>query len=370
MYLLRKLGSPARCTREANVGADGLVLVAGATVLSCLGRYCGAVALTSAVVGLSACGGGVEENPVVVRVGANTITKSTVDRWTDVVRRDGAFTGFRGAPRGGPARERALALLISSEWLIGEAAREGLPVAAASVDRVVAERAQGIGQGEFHRHLATTGQTPAGVKLEIAAELALEAIDEQLSGRAEQITAREVAKYYRENVRMFGTPEVSVTDIIENLPSKTAATALVKRIGGGRRFAQLAYRKKVAHTSGVLSGPADKKRVDYAIFAARPGVVSEPMKLEGHWTVFVVRSIIPPKPEPYSKVYAAVLTSLKATRQRQLKAQFDTQYTSRWRSKTTCSPGYVAPGCPQYTAPLGPYEDPFSARAHPALAEG
>src|SRR5882757_4297920 len=74
------------------------------------GRACSGIAVAvSIVLGLSACGGAGESSDV-VRVGRNAITKAAVDQWTNVVRRGGAFTGFRGAPRRGTPRQRALAL--------------------------------------------------------------------------------------------------------------------------------------------------------------------------------------------------------------------------------------------------------------------
>jgi hypothetical protein len=98
-------------------------------------------------------------------------------------------------------------------------------------------------------------------------------------------------------------------------------------------------------------------------------VVSHPVMLNGSWAVFIVRQIVPPRPETFAqaRVFAAKL--LRAKRQRELKARFDREYTTLWRSKTRCAPDYVGPGCPQSRASLGRYEDPFSKLSHPQLSE-
>jgi hypothetical protein len=154
-----------------------------------------------------------------------------------------------------------------------------------------------------------------------------------------------------------------VVDIIENIPSAAAATALVKRVGTGGGFAMLALHKKLAYSPGVLAGAASKKAVDYAIFAARPGVVSRPMRFFSGWTVFVVRKVIPPQPRPLAEVRAQVIAAYRQQRTREIFGVLGNEYTRRWVSKTDCREGYVVPGCAQYGGPLGSYENPFSSGA-------
>jgi foldase protein PrsA len=316
--------------------------------------------LAPLVMGMSACGGN-HGSAVVTRVDGTAITQATVDRWAGVVQRGGAFTGFRGAPRVGTPKQRALTLLISSSWLVGEAARQGAAVSAKEVNDALAERMQGGAAAEFHKRLRSSGQTPVGSKLELRAELALEAIREALTRRVGQVSQSSVARFYRQGGwRMFSTPKVAVVDIVENIPSAAAATALVKRVGTGRAFAKIAWHKKLAYTSGVLSGAASKKEVDYAIFAARPGVVSRPMRFFNGWAVFVVRRVIPPRPRPLAEVRAQVIAAYKEQRMREVFGAFAREYARRWVAKTSCRSGYVVPGCAQYGGALGSYENPFS----------
>jgi hypothetical protein len=323
------------------------------------GNACVAAVVAALVLCSSGCGGS-GENAVVIRVGGSTITKATVEHWTKVVQKGGAFTAFRGEPPGGTARQRAVALLISCEWLIGEAAREGLPVSQRVVDHALAERSRGQAGAEFHKRLAETGQSVAGYELELRTELALEAIRRELERRINQITEPQIVAYYRSNRALFdAAAESREVDIIEKLPSAASAAALVRRIGTGRRFTQLAYHKKIVLSSGVLNGPPSKKAVDYAIFAARPGVVSRPMRLGDGWTVFIVRKITPAKPRPLSRVHEAVATSLKTQRKRDLESAFEKEYRRGWISRTSCRSGYVAPGCAEYHGRPSAYENPF-----------
>lgn len=327
-------------------------------------QACAVAALVACIaLGVAACGA-TDDDAIVLRVGNHAFSKASVDRWSEVISRGGAFSGFRGDPRGS-AKQRAIALLISSNWLIGEAARRGIPVAQASLEEVLAERER---EASFKKHLRATGQTIAGVKLETEAELASEALREKLAEQADAVTQKQILDFYRQNAKLFYTPPVRITDLLEGQSSASAATALVSRIGTGARFTSMAFHEQVTSSPGFTRTP-EKARLVAAIFSARPGVVSQPMPLNGSWAVFVVRRVVPAKPQPFAPIRAQVAARFRVTRQQELKNRFDREFTQFWRARTKCGAAYVGPGCPQSAAPLGAYEDPFSMRAHPLLSE-
>ena len=319
-----------------------------------------ATLVVGAIGGCAGSGGG--GSAVVVRVGDEAITEATVAHWTKVVERGGAFTGYRGEPSTGSPRRRALALLISSAWLIGEAARLEIPLSV-EARQALSEREQADGPS-FYRQLRETGQTIAGVTREISAELAVEAIRRR-EDRGAPITREEVSAFYLAHRDQFGVPAARAVDLIERLPSAAAANALVRRIGTGRRFTEASeYHEIVLRDPGIMSTP-EKAELVNEIFAAKPGVASQPLKLfrawPDSWLVFVVRRVIPPRPLPLARVRAAVLTRLRRQRRREVAAAFDREYRARWITRTSCRPGYVVAGCARSSASLGNYEDPFAA---------
>jgi hypothetical protein len=328
-----------------------------------LRRPCFALVGAVALLGLSACG--TADNSVAIRVGDATITKAAVAHWTSVARRNGALPVLlRDQTK--TLRERALLSLILADWLIGEAKRMEMPIRAKAINAAFAERMRGFGGVEFRKTLKAGGETSADVKFELAAEMALEAIDEKLAGRAKQFTQSDLARFYREDrIRFAKVPETRVVDIVEYLPSAAAATALVRRVGTGRAFTARAARKWIQLTPGTLAGPPTKKAVDRAIFSARPGVVSRPMSFNGGWTVFVVRKITPVQRYPFANVRSWIATSFMKYRKREMEGAFEAEFRRRWTAKTTCGRGYVVPGCAEYHGPPGDHEDPFSVNPLP-----
>ncbi len=327
-----------------------------------VGRSTGVVALAVLLavlttVGLSSCGSAAG-GPVAMRVGGSATSSATVDRWARAIERGDAVGGFENETHG-TARQRALAALIAAEWLRGQAAAEGVAPSAAVVARALSERRAANGSGEFAQSLHASGRTIADVELEIEAELAAAAIHQKLMARIAPVTQAEVADYYKRHQGRFRIPEVRVVDLVENLPSRAAAAALVSRIGIGPRFTARANHERLLRGYESIPGtPPDIVRVAHAIFAAPRGVASAPTRLSRHWIVFVVRSVASPSFEPLSKARPRIVALLEASHRSETAATFAAEFRRRWTARTSCGAGYVVPGCVQYTGPLEP-SDPL-----------
>jgi hypothetical protein len=304
---------------------------------------------------LAGCGG-TAGSSVVVRVGNHPITKTTVEHWVSVIKRGGTFSGFRGPPPSGTPHRRALAFLISSTWLIAEAASKGVSAPGEVIDAALTERQHG--GGEFAKRLRATGQTITDIKLEMRAELAIEAIRKKLAAEARRVGRPEVVRFYRQHSSLFRAPESRDVEVA-GAASSAAAKALVRRVGAGDGFARVANRKTILPIPYVQRTP-EEASVARAMFAARPGVVSEPMTIDHNWIVFVVRKIMPSRLKPLASARGEVIEQLARLREQALAQRFDREYRARWVAKTKCEPGYVVPGCARSAAALGAYEDPFS----------
>jgi hypothetical protein len=255
---------------------------------------------------------------------------------------------FHEEPNGTP-RHRALAFLISSAWLTGEVARQGRSISDDAVDRALAEREEDNGRAEFRHSLTETGRTLADARLEIKTDLAIAEIRREIATHAGEVTAPELVVYYDQNPRPFRHHELRYVELIEKLSTPAAARALVRRIGTGKAFSKRAYHEALAQNVEPVGGTPTKDAVIRAIFAAKEGVVSRPMKLSTGWTVFIVRKIVPATVRPLPEVRDEVAKLLSSRREREFTGSFYKEYVRRWTARTHCSAGYVVQGCVDYT---------------------
>ncbi|HXP36456.1 MAG TPA: peptidylprolyl isomerase [Solirubrobacteraceae bacterium] len=323
-----------------------------------------AIALSVVVIG-GFCGcAGDESNPVAVRVGKQAIGKEDVDHWASVIAR-GALVAGELDPQQSPRRQ-ALSMLIDARWLIGEALRSGLRLSSSTLARLVKEHKNAIsgGPGGFKALLAQSGETEADVEFEVTARWAALALAQRLARSVEQragaeVPATEVASFYHAHLADYYHREQRFYDLQESIPSRAQAVALAKKLGNGARFGIDASKEKPFRPLSFehLPGQAVAYR---AVFAAKVGVLTGPIPLQGHWCLFVIRRIVPAGVQPFSAVRDSIERKLLAEPRRRARTQLVDAYRRRWLSQTDCRPGYVVQKCRQYTGPRAPESAPFA----------
>lgn len=302
------------------------------------GRRIAVAALAFAALGLGACGGASRER-VVLRVGRATIGVGVVDHWMAAIAPEHSvpdpprFTKCVARLKAQAAesipyaleeecrqryqelRRRALGLVISSEWLIGEAGERGLAL--------------------------------SGGDLAAKARSAESKLRRALRGGEANIPPAQVNAYYEQNVAQFGRPEKRYLDIVERIPTRA-----------GARVALLATRRrgdlhKIAiHEEFEEENPAKivpwKRAILRAIFAATPHTIVGPLPLNEKWCFFEVTRVIPKDVKPLAQVSASIERQLRSEREQRELAPLIAAWRKKWLARTTCSPGYVVQKCSEY----------------------
>lgn len=296
-------------------------------------------ALACAVAGLGACGG-TNAHRVVVRVGHLSISQATLAYWMSVLARRHVASGTPH-DRDRNLKRQALDFLISTDWLIGEAADQGTPISGHEIDERLRDQVN----------------APAGasdMKLEIARELAATKIRRRLEATVPKVTAAEIYRYYKPRAGQFGHRERRLFYIEEGLTSRGAALARRREFELGK--ASIA--KAGATLYEARERPTDMRRAGAlikAIFSGRRGAVLGPilgnLGDKGYYLMQITR-ILPPHVASLAEVEDTIRGGLESARWQQALDRFAKALRSRWIVRTGCSPGFVVQQCRQYSGPI------------------
>jgi hypothetical protein len=323
-------------------------------------RLATGAAVTAVVIGCGGCADGADDS-IAVRVGPAAVTSATVKRWMS------AMAGGRLPPdpsRRQQLREQALAFLISSQWLLGEAAEQRIELSGREVRRQLEQKRRASfpgGAAELHEFLKATGQDDSNITFEAKAELASAKIQQMLASRQPAITQEQVASYYARHRQRYLIPERRML-YVSTLKSTAYAQALRRDIATGKkRFADVSKHELIELPPVAYSTSGGEDAVlDRAVHFARPRVLIGPVRVHGiDYCMFEVKRITPARQQTLTQVQSSIMHQLTAEQQRRTLAAFIRAWRPRWTARTDCSPGYVVQKCRQYNGPRTP-EDPVA----------
>ncbi len=356
-------------------------------------------AVLFALVGLSACGGGIPGDSV-AQVGGTPITKAAFKHWMSVA----SVSSTNGSPGKQPAPEppaytaciahlkelgaaelaaksvksvptaaalkeqcvrmykslsqEVLGFLISSQWVIGEASSLGVKATDAEVKKefVKIRTKQFPKTAEFEKFLQSSGQTVSDLLLRVKLNLLSQKLQQKIikdQGKVKP-TQAEMQKYYNEHKLLYGTPEKRSVEIILT-KTEAAAKSAKKEVQSGKSFAGVAKRVSIDPTSKATGGKLpevmkgqEDAALDKAMFSAKLNVLSGPVKTPFGYYIFEVLASTPASQKSLAQAEASIGISMTSARQQAAMSKFVKTFKTTWIGKTDCRTGYVVADCKQY----------------------
>jgi hypothetical protein len=305
--------------------------------------------------GVLAIGGGIggcgASGMVVARVGATPITAASVEHWTTVM--------AGGQTDRSPSRRRqALEYLISVDWLLGEASRQGLSISNAEVRQRLTSRERSAfpgGEAELRDFLKGAGETDSDRRLEGEMELASEKLSKRMTAHVPTPTEAQVAKYYDAHKQQFMIAETREVEIT----NRKHASEIQRLRAEVERKHDLAARSETwtltrPAQSAERKVPAFERTLNDAIFGASQNALIGPVKQRVDYFLFRVKKIVPARYRPLSTVGAAIRQRLADGRRRADLAEFVRAWRTAWIARTSCRPGYVVQKCREYAGARTP----------------
>ncbi|HEX2015580.1 MAG TPA: peptidyl-prolyl cis-trans isomerase [Solirubrobacteraceae bacterium] len=346
------------------------------------------------VLAIGACGSGVPGNGV-ARVGDYVITKADFTHWLTVAAASsaGAIPGQTAKPqvpdapnftnciaqkkataakpaKGQPVptdaqfksqcqqeytglRDQVMQFLISADWIQGEASDQGIKITDAEVTKQfnTIKKQQFPKEADFQKFLASSGMTLKDLLFRVRLDVLSNKLRTKVTKGKDKATDKQVADYYNQNKQRFAQPERRDLRIILTKTQAQAQTAQ-KAVASGQAFKAVAKKYSIDQASkaqgGVLLGVArgqQEKALDDAVFAAKVGVLTGPVKTQFGYYVFRVQKITPATQQSLAQASPQIKQLLASQGSQKALETFVKGFKKKWTSKTTCRTGYIVPSC-------------------------
>ena len=354
-----------------------------------------AAVLVVAVLGVSACGGGMPGNSVAT-VGDQTIKRDTFDHWMKIIaisqagqanpaaaktakvpdspdfkqcvadKKKTAAKPAKGQPEPTEAqlktqckqsydqfKTQVLGFLIRSTWLDQEGNRLKVKVADKTITKQIDDikKQQFAQKGSYEKFLQGAGLTNEDVLYQQRIRELQNQITTKVTKGKDKVTDAQIEAYYNKNKSRFSSPERRDLRIVLTKDKAKAAQAK-KALDSGQSWKSVAKKYSVDQASkakgGALPGVAKGQQepaFDKAIFAATKGKLNGPVKTQFGWYVFEVSKVTATKQQTLDESKTSIKQILASQNQQGALKKFGDDYRNRYKKTTDCRKGYVVDDC-------------------------
>jgi foldase protein PrsA len=315
---------------------------------------------------LPGCGGDDDDKPprgAVATVDGEPIPKSEFDHWADVV-----FRSQQGATRNGKRKPKVpkpgspeykqlssqvMQFLVSSRWIVGEAADRGITASPTEIKRSFEQtKKQSFPSDKaYQRFLKQSGQSQEDIDFRVRSDVLATKLRTEVTKEAGDVSDDDVQDYYDQNQAQFSQPERRDLQVVVNKNENKAREAL-NRLQEGESFKRVvkalssdpATKQQDGKLLGVAKGQQEKA-LDDAVFKAKKDELVGPIKTQQGFYVFKVSKITPASKQSLEQSKEGIRQLLISQKQQQSLDAFTQGFREEWREKTNCVKAYEIPDC-------------------------
>jgi foldase protein PrsA len=250
-------------------------------------------------------------------------------------------------------REQVMQLLTSFQWIEGEAKEQGIKVSDAEVKKSFEEQKKQSfpKEADYQKFLKQYDQTEEDILQRVKLDLLSNKIRDKIVKGKDKVTDAQIQEFYDKNKTRFAQPERRDLRIVltKGVDKAKAAKAALER---GDSWKVVAKKYSIDQASKAQGGklPAQaqgtlEKSLDEAVFKAKKGVISGPVKTQFGYYVFVVEKIQKAKQQTLDQAKATIKQTLASQNQQKALDKFVTDFQKKWKNRTTCRDEYMTQVC-------------------------
>jgi foldase protein PrsA len=250
-------------------------------------------------------------------------------------------------------KQQVMQFLVSAEWITQEADKQGVKVSDKEVQKQFQDQKKQSFQKEtdYQKFLKNSGMTEADLLFRVKLDVISNDVRNKIIKGKDKVTDAQISSYYNKNKERFAQPERR--DLLVVLTrNKAKADAAKKALDGGQKWAAVAKKYSIDEASkaqgGKLPGVAkgqQEKAFDDAIFGAKKGVTTGPVKTQFGYYVFQVTKVTPASQQTLAQTKDTIRNLLKSQNQQKALNDFVKDFRKDYKDKTKCAKAYVIADC-------------------------
>jgi parvulin-like peptidyl-prolyl cis-trans isomerase-like protein/SurA-like protein len=290
----------------------------------------------------------------------------TVDQFNTALEQTALGQGLQQVPKTSDPqyatlRDTAMANLITSRWIEGEAADRGITASDTDIQNWIKQNIGGPSQ--FKKAAKQAGFSEAEARdqarvIVLSQQLQKEVIPTQAPSVSDDL----VKQFYDANKSQFTQPETrDVRQIVNKDKSKVEqAKTILEKNDSDATWKKVASKystdKATQSNGGLRQGVAQgqsEPALDQQIFSdsVTTNQLIGPFQGQNGWYLIEVEKVTPQSVTPLSKLASQIKQQLAQGEQQQIASDAQKSITDKWTSRTFCATGYVVQQCANFTPP-------------------
>jgi parvulin-like peptidyl-prolyl isomerase len=250
-------------------------------------------------------------------------------------------------------RDQVMQLLTSFQWIEGEAKEQGIKVSDAEVNKSFEEQKKQSfpKDADYKKFLKDYNQTEADIKQRVKLDLLSNKIRDKIIKGKDKVSDAQIQDFYTKNKDRFSQPERRDLRIVLT-KGEAKANAAKAALANGDSWKVVAKKYSIDEASKAQGGklPAQakgtlEKSLDQAVFKAKKGQVTGPVKTQFGFYVFEVEKIQAASQQTLEQAKETIRQTLQSQNQQKALDKFVTDFQKKWKERTTCQKGFVTQVC-------------------------
>jgi foldase protein PrsA len=243
--------------------------------------------------------------------------------------------------------------LVQSEWVVQEADSRGVKVSDKEVQRSLEDQKKQAFPNEkaYKKFLASSGMSEQDILFRVKIDQLQQKLTQDVTEDEGKVSNADITNYYEKNKKRFAQPERRDLNVVLT-KTKAKADQAKKALDDGQSFKSVAKKYSIDQASKSQGGKLpdvakgqQEKALDKAVFSAKKGEVTGPVKTQFGYYVFEVSKVKPATQQSLGQAKETIRNLLKSQRQQKALDEFIKNFREDYKDKTVCADDYRIAEC-------------------------